>query len=1503
MTNAAAHFQNSVSRSTEAIAPAEANAVSSAVPGSAAPKGTASVTLKSNKLGEATLSGRTKDIPTGGKIELIIIDSEGNTVRTVATVIKNAYSVKTDIKGLVDGPLNVLAVTANKNGDQVSEIAEFQKNLVKGGLSVSLSDISDPSKAILTGEAQDVAAGSRVLIEIKAANGTAIKAAAVVGSDGCYVTTADLTMIPDGIIKISASSMDRNGNLLSAKASASLDAVEGALTISTTYGPTKIEFSGKTTDVAPGHYVSLTITKADGSEVKISAKVAADGTFSVTRPLSLFSDGPITVDATAKDRNGNVLTAEASGGVQDGAISVIFEEPRSETPHQATIRGTTSEVLPGQTVILTITDHEGTSIRTTATVQKDGTYLTIAELRGLLDGELTVTAAVADKKGNPVTSEGASELDLVKGSLNVSFVNAADAAKTVITGQVFDLDRNGEVAILVTDSEGRTIEATAVPETRGGFRITTDLTGLADGKLIITASATDRNGNALSSKAETDLDLVDGDISVSFGPLSDMKSVWISGSTTDIRAGSNVTLVATDSEGAEVRIVAKVLENGSYATTADLSELKVGPISVEASATDRNGGLLRAEDTETPIMADVPDVPGIPVENSDPVDRSESVEAISGRVTLIDTSELGDVQSIRILSQGEYGQVSVNADNSISLVLSGTSQDGPLSFRYEVVYDDGRTEIITTDVAVSAGSQKNGWGLGQSYKLETDENDNSVIEHGDNHRKVYVSSGDHALSFADIAQKEGLPVSAINGSWLSKNPQYGISPETALDEKAGIALWHAITGSKAPPSSHWLLLESGHSYDELGVILKRGTQGESELHPVVIAAYGEGGKPIIEKTQVYNTPNNHNIVIKGIALHDGIQMIQGKNYLVEDVSIRNDGLTAIQIDGFTLRNSDIIDVVRDKSVVEGNWSPHINRISGVFANDIAGLLIENNYLDRVGWADDYKSDLSLAGGQPPSIYSQGLYLSFGNSDLTLRDNILMRAASFGAQVRSGGVIEDNIFLDNNAAVTIPGGYDKGTYGEGNYSLLLGNIITSGAHRAVTEGPKGALTMGVDNSGRMTTMIGNIVAHLADPDNPAELTAKPVTHKPVSNKSEAFFDDTIIYNWAGAKSVAAGTRIDKNVEGLNQNVLDDTTIQNFTAQLLGKKTATIADLATFLRGQAEGKLDGEVDADIINAFFRTGFGMETTIRDESEAVRFSPNALADGVRWDNRLNWSTDDKPINGDSIDLGGNRVFFGNETVIVDDFDFGRFGSLEAASGKLTIRGNITVSKTGALLEVDNAGQVWVGGYSDSDLLRVDVSGGRFANTGVVSGRTEMSVSDNGQLLLAMGESRFDLTAGSSLTVVGSKSKVGIDGLNKDVGLIRLLDGSTVKMISDANGFSKIGEFRSGALQVEKSASSSGIALGGDLDINVDVLAGANKNGTYCLIEADELIFDFKSIDIEGLDSDTDAIVRIDYNRDLIEVILENGTGQSTVEHIGAAGLDMNNKALVDIFGEYMSY
>lgn len=845
------------------------------------------------------------------------------------------------------------------------------------------------------------------------------------------------------------------------------------------------------------------------------------------------------------------------------------------------------------------------------------------------------------------------------------------------------------------------------------------------------------------------------------------------------------------------------------------------------------------------------------------------------------------VTAVRILDQPEEGHVSVLPNNGLALVMSGAAPGtGKIGFSYEVTLADNSVVRVDTKVDLTEGLQKAGWSLGEHYLLETDAADNSVIEHGDNHREVYVSAGSHALSFAEIAQKEGLPVASITGAWLAKHPEYGSSPETALDEKAGIALWHFITGSKAAPSSHWMLLESGHSYDEMGFLVKRGTQGESEMHPVLITAYGEGDRPLIVNAQNWNTPDNHNIVIKGIAFDSGLQIHQGSNYLLEDLSFKHKGFTVQITDGVTLRNSSIIDVFRTESVSEDIWSPHINRISGVFANDVDSLLIEGLFVDHTGWADDYLANLSLEGGQPPSIYSQSLYLSYGNTDLTLRDSILMRGASFGAQVRSGGMIENNVFLDNNAAVNFLGGADFGETGGGNYTLLMGNLITSGAHRDVSAGPRGALTMGIDNSSRMSTLLDNIVTHLANPDDPAELAAKPVGHKPVNHKFDPIFDNTKVFNWAGAKSVAAGMRVDKNVEGLDRNVLDATTIQNFTAELLGKKTATIGDLADFLRAQADGRLDGHVDADIINAFFRTGFGMNTTIRGEADTLRFIPNDLADGVRWDNRLNWSTGDLPgtQDGDSIDLAGNHVRFGATTVTVDDFDFGDFGRLTATSGKLTIEGDIAVGDKGAALTVDYAGQIWIDGYRDSDMLEIDVVGGRFANKGDLVGLVDMHVSDNGQAILAGSGGSLDLTAGSSLTLEGSRIKVGFDGKDGETSVIRMHDGASLSFIADAKGFTTLGEFRSGAFGTSPVIDTA-IRLDGRLTVDVSALAAGTGGGTWTLIKADEIVGSFDRVDIVGLSPDRSVTLVLDYDAEEFRFIMGPDTGSGHVDQVVIGG------------------
>lgn len=963
--------------------------------------------------------------------------------------------------------------------------------------------------------------------------------------------------------------------------------------------------------------------------------------------------------------------------------------------------------------------------------------------------------------------------------------------------------------------------------------------------------------------------------------------------------------VKTSSQIVNPPVMSRDTAMSDAGASSDLSERDVNSFS-------RQAGFQPATETPLPVRETVSDKTGsrpdpIPPRQEQPVreddddalpsaapialDLAKGVTVMAGRVaTLLPDDDGGQIASVRILEGSDWGHVSVNPDNSLALVLSGTDKQGTLSFSYEVTYANGQTEDIAAKVKVVAGQQKASWGTGEHYILETDADGRSIVEHGDNHRKVYVSASQNALSLQDIAKMEGVKVSDISGKWLANNPEYGSSADMALDEIAGMELWGAITGSrsKSVPSSHWLLLESGHSYDEVGFIVKRGTQGESALNPVLISSYGEGDRPIITQSQIYNTPVNANIVIRGLTFTDGLQMIQGKNYLLEDVGIRNETLTAKQVEGFTLRNSDIIDVFRSESNSNGIWQPHINRISGFFANSNEGLLVENNFVDHTGWSEGYKTDLALSGGQPPSIYSQGMYLSFDNTDLTLRDNILMRSASFGAQVRSGGVIENNLFLDNNAGITFVGGDDMKTHGAGNYTLFSGNVITSGAHRDVSKGPRGALTMGVDSGGRMPTMIDNIVAHLADPNNPGELKQKYISHAPLKEKFAAFYDDTIIYNWIGRRTIERDLpRIEKEVGQLDKSILNETTIQNFTADLLGKDTATIADLANYLRAQAAGKLDGHVDADIINSFFRAGFGLDTALRDEAETLRFVPNNLADGVRWDNRLNWSTGDLPgtQDGDSVDLGGNHVQFGGQSLVVDHFDFGDFGHLTANSGNLTIAGEMAVGPRGAMLETRGSGQVWVDGYHDSDLLEIGLTGGRLANTGTFAGETHTVVSGNAQFLLATAGGRFDLTKDSSLVVTGTQAKVGFDGANGKAAMLQLHEGATLSFVADTAGLGKISEFHSGAFG-EISNVTSGIRLDGDLTINLSPL-NAKPGGSWVLLDADQIIGSFDDVSVTGLGRNQDALIRIDYIQDEVLLLVGEagkGSGQVRTDSTGDA-------------------
>ncbi|MEM1340761.1 MAG: hypothetical protein AAGF68_00480 [Pseudomonadota bacterium] len=898
------------------------------------------------------------------------------------------------------------------------------------------------------------------------------------------------------------------------------------------------------------------------------------------------------------------------------------------------------------------------------------------------------------------------------------------------------------------------------------------------------------------------------------------------------------------------------------------------------------------EPTPEPEPAPAPPAPEPePAEDSDVVHGNVleigggRVDVVAGRVSTLEHD--GDnVASIRILEGPDWGNVSVNPDNTMALVLSRDVQKtGNLDFRYEVTYENGSTEVVTQNLRAVEGSQELGWGEGDFYSLEEGDDGAYIVEHGDNHREVYVSGDKDALSLRDIAALEGLNVSDISGAWLAANPEYGSDPSMALAEDAADKLWKDLL-AEGKPNSHHLLFESGHTYTEMSTLLGKHVVGESELHPVYIGAYGDGPKPIIDfKTNMVHD-GAFNVVFQGLDVHGNIHFnADSENIVFDDMSFTSGKgypIVAKDVAALTIRNSDFIDVIRTEDIVAdgGNWATGDNRMQAIYITRSDGVLMEDLFIDHTGWADDY--DGTLQNGQAPNMFSQNIYIQHDNEDVTLRDTISMRAASFGAQIRSGGFIENVVFLDNNAALSTGGGA-YGHFGpKGNYSLLLDNLVTSAAHKDAFA--IGALAWGISDGAQETSLIGNIITHAVDPNNPSEFEYKLRGDLPIEHdEGTPYVNDTIIHNWYTARllenDLHETLRPSVNIDGLDPEELDQTTIQLFAADLLNQNTATIEEFAQYMEAAYDGDIDGApVTADDIIAYFQESFGFEPDVTTPT-VMRFIPDDRGDGIRWDNPLNWSGDEHVQDGDSVNLAGNDVDYSG-TLELETLDFGEAGNLNVHQGKLTVD-EVETGAAGGTLDIDEAGQAWIDGYSDTDGLDIEVDGGRFANTGKFDGLFDL-VARDGQTLLGVDGAHMEVQDGSTLSIEGSDGDVGFDGTRFGVSVLEISEGGTLEMIADSDGFSGIEEFRSGAFDQDTPEVLSAFNMGeGSLLLDVTALAGRNVNET--LVDVDEMVGMFDDIQIVGLTSRQDATLTFDYETDTITLQLaNNGSGAINVVREG---------------------
>ncbi len=761
---------------------------------------------------------------------------------------------------------------------------------------------------------------------------------------------------------------------------------------------------------------------------------------------------------------------------------------------------------------------------------------------------------------------------------------------------------------------------------------------------------------------------------------------------------------------------------------------------------------------------------------------------------------------------------------------------------------------------------RQGWGTGSGhYMLATDADGRIVVEHGETHRRVYVSDSAAALRAADIARQAGVSEEQVTGAWLrDRAPHLGASPETALAPGLGEALWAALP-PRGGTASHWLLLERGYRYD-LDRVFRRGASGESELHPLLIGAWGAGSPPVLTQRQSLFQDESRNIVVRDLEFARGVRILGGgdrslvhHNLLFSGVTFRRSESNFQSVAGLTFHDTLVADVWRTGRPEGETWHPHGSRESGFFIANGDGVLLDGVVLDRIGWAPDFLPDGSAAGGHPPSMYSHNLYLQWNTTDVTMRDSISMRAASAGAQLRGGAFLVDSLFLDNNFAFNTMGGDSGDRVPQGNRSLLLGNVITQAGGRGRGLPQIGATDWGVRNEALDSTLIGNIVAHANDPDNPDDRTAghSALHHR---HPDRVTHDDTIIWRWGGTTA---------NADALEPEVLDRTTLQRHAAEVTARPGAGVAEFAEHLRGLEPAARRAAVQ-DVLG-FFRAGFGIDVARRDQPARLRFVPDARADGVRWDNRLNWDTGDLPghVAGDSVDLDGHRVAFGG-TVRLRDLELGDGGGLSLQHGRLDVTRALSAGTQGGVVALGRAGQLWTEGTAGPGLLEIDVAGGRFANTGRVRGPVALRAS-GGQTVLATPGAVFSAGAGSRIALAGSAARVGFDGADGGMALLGLAPGATLRFEADAEGLPAIAPFRSGAFGAAPDLRSGVDLGGGRLELDLEALRVVT--GNFLLMQAQELVGRFGDLSVTGLRG-RDAVVVVDYELDRVWLRLTAGNG-----------------------------
>jgi hypothetical protein len=273
---------------------------------------------------------------------------------------------------------------------------------------------------------------------------------------------------------------------------------------------------------------------------------------------------------------------------------------------------------------------------------------------------------------------------------------------------------------------------------------------------------------------------------------------------------------------------------------------------------------------------------------------------------------------------------------------------------------------------------------------------------------------------------------------------------------------------KTPSADHvrnlepdWMLLKRGDAWEEG---LWFGRSGPTPDAPVVLGDYGdpEDPRPVLGGATIPG--GRKNVVVVGIEFSDGVSMSgNNRDVLFEDCLFK--GISAIDYSG----PSQDITIYRCQAI---DNAPESGHTQGMYCSGVDGLEILECLIDHNGHTPG--RDRADA-----TIYNHNLYAQSDSRNVNLRDSIIARASSHGAQLRGGGVIEGNVFTRNPVSMSF--GFILGPTdpAEGGVTGRINNNVILHGNDIDDSNPRGWLMeLGNLNPNEQMVVRDNIAAHFA-----------------------------------------------------------------------------------------------------------------------------------------------------------------------------------------------------------------------------------------------------------------------------------------------------------------------------------------------------------------------------------------------------------------------------------------